>query len=333
MVLISSVDKLNSFFNKPENTASGVPFGNPPNMPTFDEADVVVFGVPFDDSATFGKGAERGPEALRVTSSKQIETFVADLSLEFYDKVRVFDFGDLNVPIRLDSSELSNLYEAGTKKSDAAREKLQQVMNQFAVIKEAVKFIRAKGKIPLMMGGEHTLTYWALMGVAEENPVVLHFDAHRDAKREYLGVPMCHTTPMYHAINDGPLKDFVQIGIRQTDRQEQDFAIKSGVKTFYPQDIKKDIKSVANWIKEKTKNRKIYVTFDIDVLDIPYVPCTGTPEPFGLTPEEVIEIFNSIEGELIGVDMMEVAVRGDDFREGTTAVQMLLRLLARGSYG
>lgn len=334
MKAITSFKQLQSLFVPPERTAAGIPFGNPPGIPTFDDAHIVVYGVTFDDSATFGRGSDRGPEALRHTSARQIETFVVDEGIDLYEKVPIFDLGDFIVKKKLTEDEHTMLHSETVDEGEKAnvQARLEEVMKQFDVLKEVTRFLRAQGKIPLMLGGEHTLTYWPLCAVAGEKPVVIHFDAHRDAKDEYMGMKLCHTTPMYHFLKEhGNAADFVQIGIRQTDAQEQEFAEKSGITTFYPKDVREDVVKVTAWIKNKTKKRNVYITFDIDVLDIPYVPCTGTPEPFGLTPEEVVAIFKAIDesARLIGADMMEVAVKNNDFREGTTAVQLLLRLLAR----
>jgi agmatinase len=84
-------------------------------------------------------------------------------------------------------------------------------------------------------------------------------------------------------------------------------------------------------IRKITKNRSIYISFDIDVLDVQYVPCTGTPEPFGLDHFEVIKILNSIDDSaaLIGMDLVETALKNDDYREGTIASQILLRIFSR----
>lgn len=330
---IGSFERLQALFTPPDETAAGVPFGNPPGLPTFEEARVVAFGIRFDDTATFGKGAERGPEAMRHVAARQVETFMVDTRVDFYEAVPLFDLGDLRLKETLTKEEQGLLYEGTDGERVRARTKLERVLRQFDVLREVTRFVRAQGKVPLMLGGEHTLTYWPLVALADEKPVVLHFDAHRDAKAAYLDVKMCHTTPMRHALQDSKLaaKDFVQIGIRQTDLEEQQFAERSGITTFYPRDVKERLPEVLRWISGKTKNRNVYVTCDIDALDIPYVPCTGTPEPFGLTPDEVAAIFGAIDGsaELIGADMMEVAARGEDFREATTAVQLLLRLLVR----
>jgi agmatinase len=82
-------------------------------------------------------------------------------------------------------------------------------------------------------------------------------------------------------------------------------------------------------LKKKSKNRNVYISFDIDVYDIPYVPCTGTPEPFGLNPFQINEILNNIDdsSNLIGLDFVETGLKNNDFREGALATQTLLRIL------
>ena len=83
-----------------------------------------------------------------------------------------------------------------------------------------------------------------------------------------------------------------------------------------------------------TNNRNIYISFDIDVYDICYVPCTGTPEPFGLNPFQIIEILKSINStsKLIGIDIVEVAVKNNDYREGTLATQTLYKIFSSAKY-
>lgn len=332
---ITSYQQLKSFFIPAEKTKARIPFGNPLNLPTFEDAKIVAFGIPFDDTATFGKGAALGPEGMRHVSGRQIETYVVDENIDIYEKVPIFDLGDFKIKLRMTDKEREVLQDeslpANRKKN--AVTKLAKVMKQFDVLIEIVKFLRSQGKIPLLLGGEHTISFWSLLALADENPVVFHFDAHRDAKDEYMNMGVCHTTWVYNAVTEADKKpplDIVQIGIRQTAKDENEYAKGIGT-TFYPSDIKNDIENVKTWIREKTKNRDVYISFDIDVLDIPYTPCTGTPEPFGLTPENVVELFKAIDdsAKLIGVDMTEVAVKNNDYKECTTAVQLLLRLFAR----
>jgi arginase family enzyme len=191
--------------------------------------------------------------------------------------------------------------------------------------------LREKGKIPVMLGGEHTLSYYQLKALAKEKPFVIHFDAHRDMKPEYEGMKFCHTTPFYHLLQHIPGSDFVQIGIRQTDRDENNTAIKSGVTTFDAWQVHDDIGRVAEFLSRQTAGRNIYISFDIDAYDLPYVPCTGTPEPYGLDPFQVLKLVKAVSpnARLIGMDMVEVGLKNGDYREGALATQTLFRILAR----
>src|SRR4030095_16240456 len=128
-----------------------------------------------------------------------------------------------------------------------------------------------------------------------------------------------------------PGENIVQIGIRQADKEENHTAGKNGVTTFDAWQLHDDIDGVADHLQRATAGKKIYISFDIDVYDLPYVPCTGTPEPFGLNPFEVLNIIKSIDtsAKLIGLDFEEVALRNDDYREGTLATQTLFRILSQ----
>jgi arginase family enzyme len=152
-------------------------------------------------------------------------------------------------------------------------------------------------------------------------------------KSEYDGRELCHTTPFFRLVHEGYLKgkDIIQIGIRQADELEDNFAKDHGVTTFDAWDIKKNVQHVVTQLSELTRNRKIYISFDIDVYDIAFVPCTGTPEPFGLDPFIIMKIIKAIHdsANLIGMDVVEVSLKNDDFREGTLATQTLLRILTR----
>ena len=332
--MIRDYETLIRLFTPPERTRAGIPFGNPPDPVTFDGARVVVYGVCFDETASFGRSSHLGPEAMRNASGKQVETYCLDEGCDIYQKVPVFDLGDFRIRGKL-SAEASNiLHDEYARDRKNAVAKLEKLLKQFDGLRDVTQFLRTSGKIPLMLGGEHTLSYWTLSGVAPENPVVIHFDAHRDAKQEYCGMRLCHTTPMYHYLTEnrnGRTADFVQIGIRQADVNEERFAKEAGIITFYPRDIRERPKKVASEINRLTAKRNVYITFDMDVLDCCYTPCTGTPEPFGLRPEEVVGLIKSVNknSRLIGADCVEVGAKKDDFREGTIATQILLRLLAR----
>lgn len=302
----------------PEKTNSKCSFGDFPTKITFQDSDAILYGIPLDITTTFGKGTSLGPEAIRVTSAKQIESFLLDEKQEIFEKIKIYDLGDLTLV---------------NSKANYNNEKLlENNLKSISKINKINSLIRQEKKVPIILGGEHTLSYFSIKSIANENPIIIHFDAHRDMKPIYERKKICHTTPFFHLIDEGHIKgdNIIQIGIRQSDKEENDIAINSGVYTFTGWDINKNLNAVTRKIRKLTNNRKIYITFDIDVYDICYVPCTGTPEPFGLNPFQITEILKSINKNtvLIGIDMVEVAVKNSDYREGTLATQTLYRIFS-----
>jgi agmatinase len=314
---LNALETLEPFFVAPEKTNSKCSFGDFPTKLTFQDSDAILYGVPLDITTTFGKGTSYGPEAIRVTSAKQIESFLVDENQEIYEKIKIYDIGDL----ALVNSKLNDKYD-----------KILEKLKRISKINKINSLIRKEKKIPIILGGEHTLSYFSIKSIANENPIIIHFDAHRDMKPIYDGKKICHTTPFFHLINEGHIKgeNIIQVGIRQSDKEENDIANNNYVNTFTAWDINKNLKRVTRKITELTNNRNIYITFDIDVYDICYVPCTGTPEPFGLNPFQIIEILKSISKSaiLIGIDMVEVGVKNSDYREGTLATQTLYRIFS-----
>lgn len=300
-----------SLFIVPERTKAGYSFADIPVRISFKESSVAIYGVPLDITTSFGKGTSRGPEAIRRTSARQIETFMLDEKTDIHDLIGIFDLGDLKLP--------------RTKSINNMLDHLE------STIPKVVDSLRNDNKIPVMLGGEHTISYYQLKTLAQEDPLVIHFDAHRDMKPNYESLKICHTTPFYHLLNHIPGENLIQIGIRQTDKEENETASKNGVTTFDAWNVHDDIDSVARYLQKSTAGKNIYISFDIDVYDLPYVPCTGTPEPFGLDPFQVLKLIKAIDlsARLIGMDMVEVSLKNDDYREGTLATQTLYRILSR----
>jgi len=300
-----------SLFIVPERTKAGYGFADIPVRISFKESSVAVYGVPLDITTSFGKGTSRGPEAIRRTSARQIETFMLDENTDIHDLVGIFDLGDLRLP---KTKNINNMLD-----------------HLESTIPKVVDSLRNDNKIPVMLGGEHTLSYYQLKTLAEEEPLVIHFDAHRDMKSNYESLKLCHTTLFYQLLNYIPGENLIQIGIRQTDKEENEIASKNGVTTFDAWDVHEDIEAVVRYLQKTTAGKKIYISFDIDVYDLPYVPCTGTPEPFGLDPFQVLKLIKAIDFSacLVGMDMVEVSLKNDDYREGTLATQTLYRILSR----
>ncbi len=318
---MDKISYLESFFIPPERTVAGHTFCDIPIPITFDVSKICIVGIPVDITTTFGKTASLGPEAIRTASAKQIETLVFEQDIEIYEKALIYDIGDLNFG-KDKEGEISDIEE----------------INKFWIdfdskLSSVLRIIIDSNKIPVILGGEHTITYSIYKEISNRHPLLIHFDAHRDMKPIYQGMSMCHTTPFYHLIKEGYLRgnDLVQIGIRQGDRQENKFALDNGVITFDAWDCNSSMEKILEWLKSHTYRRDIYISFDIDVYDISYLPCTGTPEPFGLNPFQILELVNSISdtARLVGLDFVETGLKNNDYREGTLATQTLLRILCR----
>jgi agmatinase len=336
---------IESSFLIPEKTKAKIGFADTPEKITFQQSGIVLYGIPLEITTSFGVGTRRGPEALRVTSSRQIETLVFEEGVDI-STLKIYDLGDLILPdhssIGVDdgTSESSHYNKVGDSRNNIKRDHRPTLSSDsvMAFLDQSVTKISHAiyydaQKIPVIIGGEHTLSYYSIKALADERPLVIHFDAHRDMKKQYDNMSMCHTTPFYHLLNEGhiPGEDIIQIGIRQGDYEENTTAEQNGVTTFDAWSIHEDMKPLLLHLNRITPNRKIYITFDIDVYDLPYVPCTGTPEPFGLDPFQVILILKSIDksAELIGLDMVEVSAKLSDYREGALATHTLYRIFTQ----
>ncbi|MBI2578601.1 MAG: arginase family protein [Candidatus Aenigmarchaeota archaeon] len=344
--------ELSPYFIPPEKTRARQRFGGfDAAKTTFRDAKVIVYGVPFEGTQTYHAGSHLGPWAIRDVTGNQLEPFVIDQGIDPYAAVGVFDIGDFKLRVYRNDRKL--IYDvmhpsvrATKRQIEAAKARVNRAVEKLGSLERITEMLRNEGKVPLMLGGEHLVSLWPIRGVSRENPVVLHFDAHMDMKRQYLGVVYSHTTPMYHVIyGDKPVegRDFVQIGIRQASPDEIGNAKEKGVNVFYSlkhtwrgiesQFSDEMIADVKTFVREITHGRRVYVTFDMDVLDCPYVPFSGTPEPFGITPLQAYKIFQSIDdgAEIIGMDFVETSSDGKSTIEGAVASHLILRMLCHPS--
>lgn len=329
------IQDLTSYFKSPE-----IPFGglDAPQIPA--DAMVVLFGVPFDGTATYHGGAEYGPWAIRDTSAKQIETYSRPKRYTPYMDVGIVDLGNFDFGIvMLGDNELiytPPLREATEKEIRNAKQRVNRALRKMRNLTYITRELREKGKVPLMLGGEHLVSLFTLRGVAHENPVLLHFDAHGDNKAEYLGVRYSHTTPIYHLVHGRPRipgRNIMQIGIRQGSDDEFENAEKAGIRLYEALDENFEslfdgerFMTLKEDIRQFTEGRKVAITFDIDALDAAYTPFTGTPYAGGMTPAQACQLIGSIapNAEIIYLDFVETASDGKNTMEGSIATQIIL---------
>lgn len=262
-----------------------------------EEAEVVLFGIPFDGTTSFRPGTRFGPQAAR-TESFGIETYspYQDLDLEDYN---LCDLGDMDLPFGNTGRVLEDIYE---------------------FTQEIVKH----GKKPLMIGGEHLVTYPVFQSIVEAHPevVVIHFDAHTDLRDDYMGEKMSHATVIkriWDLIGDDRIYQF---GIRSGMKQEFEW----GKSHTHLEKFKAD--TLAG-VVEKIKGKPVYLTIDLDVLDPSVFAGTGTPEPGGLSFREFMEALLQLQDlNLIGADVVELSPHYDHSGVSTAVACKVVREVA-----
>jgi agmatinase len=255
-------------------------------------ADVAVVGAPFDELVSERPGARYGPRAIRAASwgaGAHLEAQVDPLR-----DLRVIDFGD-----------------APVVPADAAR--------SHAAIQETVAQVLGAGALPLVLGGDHSITEPDVRACSVvHGPLgLVHFDTHTDTATEVFGVELSHGTPMYRLVADGLVEPerYVQIGLRGYWPGEKEFAWQRerGIDSFFMSDVRNvGIEDVVARAVAKIGGGPVFLTVDVDVLDPAYAPGTGTPEPGGMTSADLLWACRVLaeQLELVGADVVEVAPTG-----------------------
>ncbi len=244
---------------------------------SYQEAPIVLAGIPMDLTSSFRPGSREGPRAVR-GASEGLEEYSPYLNRDL-DDCLFYDGGDLLLP-------QGNL--------DLCLEKIERLSHLL---------LRDK-KLPFFLGGEHLITFPIIKAVQSYYPdlAVLHFDAHADLRDEYLGESYSHATVMRRVCELVGPKNVYQFGIRSGTKDE--FAYGEKFTNFYPFDVLAGLKASL----PRLKGRPLYITLDIDVVDPAYAPGTGTPEPGGILPQELFCIFELLQGfNVVGFDCVELA--------------------------
>ncbi|XRO76456.1 agmatinase [Methanocaldococcus sp. 16A] len=243
---------------------------------SFEEADGVIFSIPYDETTSFKPGTREGGNAIRMAS----------WGLETYSPILNRDLSELRY------CDLKDLDLYGSQ------------MEIFNTIHHVSREILKKDKKIIIFGGEHSITYPIIKAVKDiyDDFIVIQFDAHCDLRDEYLGNKLSHACVMRRVYE--LTKDIFQFGIRSGDKEEWDFAKKNNLY------LKMDLMNEEDLEYIKSLDKPIYVTIDIDVLDPAYAPGTGTPEPCGFSTRELfnsIYLLKDVKDRIIGFDIVEVS--------------------------
>ena len=299
--------------------ASRASFAGVPARPLDDlgDAGVVILGAPFDWGASYRPGARFAPRAIRNAdylsaygSRPHLPTGIDPLHA-----LRVVDAGDLDLPVGYIEDSIER-------------------------IAAAVEQVAAAGAVPVVLGGDHTVTYPNATGVARVHGDValVHFDAHADTAETQSGKLYGHATPMRRLIESGavPGHRFVQIGLRGywPDPDTVAWMREQGMRSFFMSEIEeRGLRTVVDeavaYAAEGAAG--VFISVDVDVVDPGMAPGTGTPEPGGLTSRQLLDTVRRLARELrvVGADIVEVSPPYDGPGEITAflANRLVLELL------
>lgn len=263
---------------------------------TFDEANVVIFGAPYDSTTSFRPGTRFGPAAVR-SESFGIETYSPYLDRDLETDARVHDAGDLELP-----------FGAPDRALDMIEAKAAEILDA--------------GKTPFLLGGEHLVTLGAVRAAVKRHPdlCIIHFDAHADLREDYLGVRLSHACVMrrcHDLLGDGRIWQF---GIRSGTREE--FAFMRGGHVVSEPFSAKTLGGVSF-----PDGTPVYLTVDLDVLDPSEFPGTGTQEAGGLRFMELLQALLDVMGRfnVVAVDNVELSPPLDQSGRSTALACKLLR--------
>lgn len=261
-------------------------------------AQAVLFGVPMDFTASFRPGSRLGPRQIREVSYG-LEEYSPHLEREL-GQVPFYDAGDLELPHG-------------------------NVLASLKLVQDLTAAVAEAGKMPVMLGGEHLVSWPAIAALHERYPdlAVLHWDAHADMRSAYEGERYSHATVMRLAADRLGGGNLYQCGIRSGTREEWTYAY--GHTHIFPYEVVAPLRQVLPTLL----HRPVYLTIDIDVVDPAFAPGTGTPEPGGVSSGEIIQAVHLLAGlRLVGFDLVEVApVYDQSERTSLLAAKIIRELL------
>ena len=247
---------------------------------------VVPFGL--EKTVSYGGGTRMGPKEI-IKASHQVELFDEDLNKEPYKYIGI-----------------------KTLKPFTIKKKMVDALKQ---IENINKILLDKKKFSLTLGGEHSLTAGAIRPFVKKYGKIclLHFDAHADLRESYNGNKFSHASAIRRCL-DNPNVSVISFGIRNISLSEIPFLKKNKkrIKIYWAKD---KLKWNINEFRKIIKNKKIYLTFDVDGLDSSLMPATGTPEPGGLFWDETIKIIKTAaqSSHIVGADINELSpIKGFD---------------------
>ncbi len=325
----------------------GVDTGTYFGMPfTPEEAALVLISAPWDVTVSYGAGTAYAPDALIEASTQ----------LDFYDPAAPdawrrgiatadidYTLQELSQRLRVDARRvIEHLEQGGATTDDYVVRKIRRVNEGSAQLNENIRAQAARwlaaGKLVGLIGGDHATPYGLVKALAREHNSfgVLHIDAHCDLREAYEGFEFSHASIMYNLLRDVPqIERIVQVGVRDFSAEERARAEASGrVVQFDDHRLLTAACEGEPWRVTceriiETLPDEVYVSFDIDGLDLPYCPHTGTPVPGGLSYNQAIYLLQRLVDSgrrIIGFDVVEVGTHAEEKSDAVVGARILWRL-------
>lgn len=271
--------------------------GIPANLSDRQKSKITVIPVPYDETSTWIKGADKGPDAILEASA----------NMELYD---------------IETN--SEVYLNGIHTAPAVTEKESPEKMTEAVKKTVARYLE-EDKFIVLLGGEHSVSIGSIQAFAEkfDNLTILQIDAHSDLRNEYEGSKNNHACVMARARELCPI---VQVGIRASDVTELNSIDPSRV--FYGYTLRNNPKWMEQAIEKLTKN--VYITIDLDAFDPSIMPSTGTPEPGGMLYWEVLDFIKLVNEKrnIAGFDVVELCPNENNKAPDFLATKLIYQILS-----
>jgi agmatinase len=272
-------------------------FGGDEVVYDYPESGIIIVPVPYDETSTWMKGADKGPDAI----------LEASVNLEFYD---------------VETESEAHLQGIYTVKPILRKETPEELVE--AVYSRIFSLLEDK-KFPVIIGGNHTVSVGSVKAFSEfyDDLSVLQLDAHADLRQEYEGSALNHACAMARAREFAPV---VQVGIRSMSAVELPFAEKERI--FYSHELYYDKSLYGKAIDKLTEN--VYITIDLDVFDPSIMPSTGTPEPGGPAYFELMHFLRDVirTKNVVGFDVVELCPSEADKSPDFVAAKIIYQLLS-----
>jgi agmatinase len=272
-------------------------FGGNEVVYNYQESEIIIVPVPYDETSTWMKGADKGPDAI----------LEASVNLEFYD---------------IETSSEAHLKGINTIAPLSEKESPQKLVN--AVYSKTCSLISEK-KFPVIIGGNHTVSIGAIKAFSEsfENLTILQLDAHTDLRQIYEGSEFNHACAMARAREYAPI---LQVGVRSMSVEELPFVQRDRI--FYSHELYYDKSLYKKVLDKLTEN--VYITIDLDVFDPSIMPSTGTPEPGGPAYFELMHFLRDVikARNVVGFDVVELCPSATNKSPDFIAAKIIYQLLS-----